>query len=92
VAAPSPLTPAQRSARARLAAHARWARDAERTQIREAAQSSPGSVGYWLARVEAEHPELTEKARRKLAISKRNEHMARLAYNRERARRQGAVA
>jgi hypothetical protein len=54
------LTPAQRSARARL----------------------------------ADHPELGEGARRRLAISKRNEHMARLAYNRERARarRQGAVA
>jgi hypothetical protein len=86
MAASKSLTPTERSARAQLAAHARWANDPDRDQIRRAQKSSPTAVEYWLARVEADHPDLTPAIRRKLATSKRNEYMARLTYRRERAR------
>lgn len=47
------MTPAERTLRARLAAHARWASDPDRTQPRAAHDRSPAGVGYWLDRLDA---------------------------------------
>ncbi|WP_197682302.1 hypothetical protein [Jiangella sp. DSM 45060] len=69
--------------RARLAAHARWSREANRT-----ANARRGQDGL-LARFEREvDPDglLPEGTRRKLAESARRKHMTSLAYKSSRAR------
>jgi hypothetical protein len=79
-AAHSSLTPSQRSQRARIAAHARWAQQ-------DGSKGTQAARSAFLERFEREvDPDNTlppaERARR--AESKRREHFTRLAYARHR--------
>jgi hypothetical protein len=72
--------------RARLAAHESWAKTPDRSARTSAGhRSSPGSVDYWLDRVDPEGT-MTPDARRKAAQAKRDAYMARLAFESSRAR------
>lgn len=77
------LTPEQRSIRARIAAHARWKSE---NPMPNAKRGQEGLVQKFLEEIRAEHPHLPEKELRRRAISARNEYLARLAYERTKAR------
>jgi len=84
--APRPLSPAQRTLRARLAAHESWANTEDRSARTKAGhQASPASVDYWLERVDPDGT-MTVAARHAAAKSKRDAYMSRLAFNASRAR------
>jgi hypothetical protein len=88
VAASKSLTPGQRSIRARIAAHARWAKEDPR------ATAERGQAGL-LARFEREvdpDSQLPPAERRRRAESRRREHMARLGLASSKARSRGATA
>ncbi len=86
MAASKRLTPEQRSLRARLAAHSSWAATPDRaTRSAAGRKASPGSVEYWLDRVDPDGVMTTEN-RQKAAVSARNAHMARLALASSKAR------
>lgn len=81
----SGMTPKQRSLRARLAAHASWAKTADRT-----ARTSPGAQAF-LERFERQvdpENELPPKLRREMAIHARTAYMLQLARQSVAARRQ----
>jgi hypothetical protein len=82
--APDGPTPAQRRLRARQAAHASWARTADR-----AARTAPGTEGL-LRRFERQvdpHDELPPDVRRTMAVHARAAHMLALAARSAKARR-----
>lgn len=79
-----PLTPAQRSQRARIAAHTRWARDGERKANAQRGQA--GLLTKFLTEVDAVTPGLPEAERIRRAESLRRAHMAKLAFQSSRAR------
>lgn len=86
------LSSTERVQRARLAAHESWASTANRAARTEAARSaSPGSIDYWLERVDPDGT-MSPEARRRAAESKRSAYMARLAYRASRARSRKAKA
>ena len=71
------LTPAQRSQRARIAAHTRWAKE---SPAANAARGQAGLLAKFLAEVDADTPGLPESERIRRAESLRRAHMARLAF------------
>jgi hypothetical protein len=87
-----PLTAAQRTLRARLAAYSSWANTDDRAARTKAGhRASPASVGYWLERVDPDGT-LTDESRHAKARAKRDACMARLAFNRSRAQQRKAAA
>lgn len=91
MAASKRLTPEQRSLRARLAAHAGWANTTDRTaRTAHGAKASPGSVEYWLSRVDPDGV-MTPDNRQKAATSARAAHMARLAFSRSKKAKGGGT-
>jgi hypothetical protein len=87
LAASKTLTDEQRALRARLAAHESWANTENRSARTKAGhRSSPGSVDYWLDRVDPDGT-LTPEARQAAAQSKRNAYKTRLALAGDQAQR-----
>ena len=87
MAASKNLSPAERSARARLAAHASWAKTADRTARTAAAKkASPASVDYWLKQVDPDGA-MDPEARRLAAESAYKAHMAKMSFEGLKARR-----
>jgi hypothetical protein len=84
------LTPEQRSQRARIAAHARWAKECDRVQHGRRAQA--GLMRKFLLEVDPKL-ELPEDERWRRAESLRKSHMARLSFmaSKARAARKGAA-
>lgn len=81
------MTPAENSARARIAAHTRWSREADRTAATEAARSG------FLARFEREvDPDgvLDPAERAFRAEHARRAHMASLAFKARKTKRAAA--
>jgi len=79
-----PLTPAERTLRARLAAHASWASTEDPSE-----RAKRGAAGL-LTKFEREvdpDGELAPAERRRRAEHKRREHMTRLAFQSTKARR-----
>lgn len=81
-----PLTPAQRSLRARVAANTRWSKCADRTAATAAATAaSPQSRGYWERRVDPDGT-LPAAERATRAGNAHRAHMQSLALRSSRAR------
>lgn len=78
-----PLSPEQRTLRARIAAHTRWANEDPVAATERARANGPGSDDYWLAQQPADLPE-AERIRR--AKSAKSAHFARLALASSKAR------
>ena len=91
---PESLTPAERSLRARLAAHTRWAATppAERSAVTEKARRvGPGSLEWHMCQVDPGGA-LSEPDRRKLAENHKQAYFTRLALKSAKARRKGGDA
>lgn len=80
------MTPAQRSLRARIATQTAWANCPDRTAKAKHAQA--GLLRKFEDQVDPER-KLPEDERLKRAKALRRAHMSRLAYNREKAKRDG---
>jgi hypothetical protein len=78
-----PLTPEQRSMRARIAARAQHAQG--KTNTAPARRNSPNSVEYWARQVDPDGT-LPEAERLKRANHARLEHMTRLSFEASKAR------
>ena len=85
----SDTTPAERSLHAQVAAHARWARVEDRTAATAVARQL-----LWQRYLDQVDPDgvLSEAERTRRATSARRADLARLALDRERARRERRVA
>lgn len=81
-----PLTPNERSMRARIAANERWAKHDSRAH---AAKMRAAQDAKWLDRVDPDR-ELPEAERQRRAEAARRAHFQRLAYRSARARRERA--
>jgi hypothetical protein len=83
-----PLTPAQRSQRARIAAHTRWAREPDRL-----AATAPGRRAAFEKLLDEVDPErkLSEAERLKRAKSAQQAHMARIRLAASKSRRRNAA-
>ena len=91
---PDPLTPAERSLRARLAAHTRWAATppAERSAVTaKARRAGPGSLEWHMAQVDPDGV-LSEADRSTLAANHRSAYFTRLALKSAKARRKAGAA
>ena len=88
MAAPKSQPPkSERVERARLAAHASWAKTEDRSARTAAARAkSPTSLDYWRKQVDPEGA-LDPEVREKMATSAHKAHMARLAYKSVKAAR-----
>jgi hypothetical protein len=86
-----PLTPEQRSMRARIAAHERWANTPDRTAATSPARAAAAS--RWEQQVDPEQA-LAPEVRAKLADSAKRAHFSRmaLASSRARARAKSLIA
>lgn len=84
----SHLTPAQRTLRAKLAAHARWA---DEDPVPQARKAQAGLLAKFEAEVDP-NGALDPLERRRRAEHKRREHMARLAFLSSKARSRGGDA
>jgi hypothetical protein len=74
------LSPAQRSARARFASYASWARTEDRrARTAAATAASPVSLDYWLAKFSHERPDLSPADRRRRAEAAWKAHQGRMA-------------
>ena|SRR5918998_4420689 len=88
----SDLTPAERSQRARLAAHASWARTDDRAaRTAKARAASPGALTYWERKVAAERPDLDFAERRLRAEHLWKANQARMSLKASKARRARAA-
>jgi hypothetical protein len=86
------LTPQQRSLRAKLAAHEKWASTDPVVGTAAARAAGPGSLDYWLNKVDPDHL-LDDAERARRAESAKKAHYARLAFRSAQARaRQGRSA
>jgi hypothetical protein len=83
-----PLTPAERSLRARIAAHTRWSREDPVAGTEAARAASPASDAFWEHAVDPAG-ELDELERQRRARSAKAAHFTRLAFRSARARRRG---
>lgn len=80
-----PLTAADRSALARIAANERWSREPNRVGATAAARAkSPASLEYWIRKVNP-NGELAHAEARKLAENAKKAHYERLALAGRRA-------
>lgn len=83
----APLTPEQRSMRARIAAHAMHRRNDAKKVTKAATAAGPQRLTYWRNKVDPERL-LDDAERTRRAEHARSEHFARLAYRSARARAQ----
>lgn len=84
------LTPEERTLRARLAAHTKWARCTDASEATSRARANgPGSIEYWLKKVDPDG-ELPEKERLRRAQSAKKAFYARIQYQSAHARRKRA--
>lgn len=81
----SSLTPAERSLRSRMGAYSLHARYDSHEITANARAASPGSIDYWLAKVDPENA-LPETERRRRAECAKKAHFAKLAFASARAR------
>lgn len=81
----TPEAISERSLRARLAAHARWAKTPDRQSATAAARQA--NLDRFEKQVAAEHPDLDEFTRAKLADNLKTAHYLRMAYRSAKARR-----
>ena len=88
----TPLTPAQRSQRARLAAQARWARTVPAARGDATTPARRAFLGRFLADVDRDHPGLSDSDRHIMAEARVREHMTRLAYRSSRTRQARGTA
>jgi hypothetical protein len=85
-----PLTPAEKSLRARVAVHESWARtDDPAARTAAARKASPGSLEYFERQVDPDGT-MPEAERRRRAEHLRKAHFQRLALASARARRRKA--
>ena len=84
------LSPSERSLRARLAAHAKWAVTDPGAGTAAARANGPGSIEYWLRQLPPETVDLPEAERVRRAESLKKAHFTRMAYLSARARAGGA--
>jgi hypothetical protein len=77
------LTPAQRTLRARLAAHKRWSQGDPHAN---AVRAQAGLLDRFRREILAEQGQIAEPELTRRAESRRREHMTRLAFNQSRAR------
>jgi hypothetical protein len=87
----SALTPAERSLRASLAAHSRWANTPVADRRRQADRGHAALLAKFAEQVDPEG-RLTPDERDKLARNAYAAHMKRLAFASSRARRKGVAA
>jgi hypothetical protein len=80
------LTPAERSLRARAAAHTLHSLVDSAAHMKPAQQASPGQLPYWERHVDPDE-ELPELERKRRAEQARRAHMAKLALASAKARR-----
>lgn len=80
------LTPEQRSARARIAALARWSKE---DPAANAARAQAGLLQKFRREVVADDPSVTEPELTRRAECRRRLHMQRLAYRSSKARKAG---
>lgn len=87
----SPLTPAQRTLRARAAAYALHSLVDSREHMKPAQAAGPGAIGYWLTKVDPDQV-LAEPERTRRAEAARKAHFTKLALasSRARSRRAGS--
>ncbi len=85
------LTPAQRSLRASLAAHTRWAKTPTDERRRQADRGQAALMARFATEVDP-HGTLTPDEREKLARNAYTAHMKRLALASAKARRSGKAA
>ena len=83
MAASRNLTPAQRSQRARMAALRRWSQEDPHAN---AVRGQEGLLERFRREIVAEQGEVVEPELTRRAVARRREHMARLVFNREKAR------
>ena len=83
---PDPLTPAERSLRARIGAYARASQYDSREMTAAARAAGPGQLAYWLDKVDPE-ARLSVEERQRRAEAARSAHYAWMAYRSARARR-----
>jgi hypothetical protein len=88
---PLSLTPAERSLRASLAAHTRWANTPAADRRRQADRGHAALLAKFAAQVDPDGT-LTAEEREKRAQNAYTAHMKRLALASSRARRSGAAA
>jgi hypothetical protein len=81
-----PLSPSERSLRARIAGHAFAAQHDVREHMKPAQAASPGQLPYWERQVDPDG-ELDEVERRRRAEHARQAHMTKLALASAKARR-----
>lgn len=81
----SRLTPAQRSQRARIAAHAMHSRNDGKQITAKATDASPGRLTYWRNKVDPERV-LDPAERDRRAKHAQSEHFARLAFRASKAK------
>lgn len=86
----TPLTPEQRSMRARLAAHTRWGRTPTDDRRRVSEPGRKAFIDRFLGEVDRENPGLPEAERQKLADAKLSAYMTSLALKSSRARQMPA--
>jgi hypothetical protein len=87
---PTSLTPAERSLRASLAAHTRWANTSTAERLRQADRGHAALLAKFATEVDPDGA-MTPEERDKLARNRYAAHMKRLALASSRARR-GAAA
>ena len=81
------LTPAERSLRASIAAHTRWAKASAIDRQRTADNGQAGLLRRFAAELEAEHGPLPDDELERRARSMLSAHMKRLALRSSQARR-----
>lgn len=82
----SRLTPELRRQQASLAAYVQWSRTPDRT-----ARTAPGRRAFldrFQAEVDAKYPDVAPEARAKMADAAMRAYFKRMAFNREKARRE----
>jgi hypothetical protein len=84
---PGAMTPAERSLRASIAAHTRWAKASTVERQRTADNGQAGLLRRFAAEIEAEHGLLPVDELERRARSMMNAHMKRLALRSSQVRR-----
>jgi hypothetical protein len=86
LAASKTLTPGECALRARLAAHARWSQEDPSVNAK---RGQAGLLDRFRRDIIAEQGDIAEPELTRRAQARRREHMARIAFNRSRARKAG---
>lgn len=83
MAASTPLTPSQRTQRARIAAHKRWSQEDPHVNAK---RGQAGFLDRFRREIVAEQGDVAEPELTRRAEARRREHMTRLAFQASRAR------